>query len=36
VFLQGERVAVRELGFCEGDSWFHGASGLLGRAGISG
>ena len=25
VFLEGERAAVRKLGFCESDSWFHGA-----------
>jgi hypothetical protein len=25
VFLEGERAAVRELGFRESDSWFHGA-----------
>ena len=25
VFLKGEDVAVRKLGFCESDSWFHGA-----------
>jgi hypothetical protein len=25
VFLQGENIPIWELGFCEGDSWFHGA-----------
>ena len=25
VFLEGERAAVREAGFGESDSWFHGA-----------
>ena len=36
VLLKGKDVAVGELGFCESDSWFHGAWGGLRRAGLSG
>ena len=28
MLLKGERAAVGKLGFCESDSWFHGAWGL--------